>query len=262
MDSICSYRGADLPLELEACLVVLGRDRAAWLHELVATPLGEPRTTAFERLGLEDVYYDTAARDLARADMALRVRSEERAGRVRKLLTWKGPCLGRGATSIARAELEDEPSARHLEAVSEAAGLTFGAPRDLEDWLASAGLDAFQSRRTTRALALVLDEARSARAELVADEVEYRFEDLCVVHRELELESLGAMRREELEDLAGSLTRADPARLAPWPWSKTALGQALADLWKRGELQGLMKDSELTDSGYARVRECLAAPRS
>ena len=263
--------------ELEACLAVLGGDRArlcsdlASAAELTGLVVGSP-----ERRELVDTYYDSPDGRLVAADMALRSRRQAVAGAWRELLTWKGPGTSLGASGTARSELEGSATEELLgelldavraggvqwsegEALPSSAGDPAGGPAA---WFAKAGLVPVQSRATERTALMLSADGRGPVCELAIDQVTYELAAHRVVHRELELEAVGATELVEVEALAAQLASEHPSSLRPWPWSKTALGRALEVLEGAGELRALLSGEELDRAGYDRVEAVLRGDRS
>ncbi len=246
--------------ELEACLLVLGTQRAQWCSALESNAsLGSLTSGKLERRELCDTYFDSAAQgQLKAAEMALRLRRQTVGGVTSELLTWKGKGQRKGASGVERAELE-APATRgflqQLFAVLRDAGIE--APEAVEsdstrpeDWLLSAGFQPVQSRSTERSAVLLVDAKGEARCELAIDRVTYLIARRRVVHYELELEAVGEAQLVEVEGLANELISQHRDLLRPWPWSKTALARALEQLEERGELAALLVGDTLNPEGY------------
>lgn len=254
--------------EVEACLAFIGAERARLFERLAsASELVGLEVEGREHAELVDRYFDTAQRDLARADMALRWRRRRRGVEQRELLTWKGPAERVGESGVSRAELEGPASEELLRGLlghARTVGLELASSAacgeaDPERWLAAAGLECVQERVTERTSALLLGPGGEPLCELALDLVRYRAGERTVLHRELELEARGATTFAELEALAAELAAAHSGELRPWPWSKTALGVALDGLEATGELEELVSDECLSPLGYDRVTARLGA---
>jgi CYTH domain len=256
------------PQELEACLVVLGSARPELCLELgERESLGDLTLGALDHRALVDTYFDTGDGRLVSADMALRLRKQTRGGETRELLTWKGKSVHQGVSGVARTELEG-PATREFLAEVFAQLRAAGIDVDIESkplsdeptkWLAVAGFHPVQSRSTQRVASVLEDTLGNAVCELAIDTVRYDISGNLVIHRELELEALGATTLSKVEALAASLTSDYPGELRPWPWSKTALGRALEALHQRGALFELIDEDELSATGYDAVGKSLGS---
>ena len=251
-------------VEIEARLLVCGPRRAELFERIERnTEVGGLRVAPFERVQIEDMYFDADAGTLAAIDCALRIRRQQRGGRESTLLTFKGRATSGASHCVERLELEAPFSSRILADVMEelrARGVSLAdrVPQALDGRAAleELGFSPLQLRRTNRALALLYNGDDPV-AELTLDEVHYTLGDVCVLHREVELEACGTATAAQVLLLAEQLAGRYAADLTPWRWSKTALGRALESLQHAGHLEQLLEGEQLTAEGYARVERAL-----
>lgn len=239
--------------EIESKLVAPGEAPAQRLHTLLAAggidglELGPMSEQSFR-----DRYFDTSTGQLARAGLALRVRTAERTS----TLTLKGGAV-EVAGGISRVEIEGEWSPATLAAVQAhlpAGGIEFH-PQPMAA-LASAGLRVIQDRWAVRQTR-VATWAGSPCAEVALDQVDFPTPIGGVRLIEAEIELLPGAAGELLPGLVQALRRAAP-ELWPWRHSKLAVGLAIAALVGRGELKGGVLDAE----GLKRIEAWLGSEQA
>jgi hypothetical protein len=252
-------------VEREAKLALVGEGRAELFSALLTSDLLVGCTAiGFRRLLLDDEYYDLPGEPLVERDSALRLRRCDEEGEHSMWLAFKGPAGERGASAVARVELEAEWSPAFLTEILaqvRSIGVELDA-RIVPDassprrCLEALGLHRIQARRTDRR-ATDLSRSGAVIAELVLDSVDYRLEGFTVLHREIEIEARGETGLGELERLAAILIEEYPGQLLAWPWSKTALGRTLEELAEAGTLEALLAEGAPTPAGYERLAQVL-----
>lgn len=251
-------------VEIEARLLVCGPRRAELFEHIErSAEVGGLRVAPFERVHIEDTYFDVDAGTLAAIDCALRIRRQQRGDRKSTLLTFKGRATSGASHCVERLELEAPFGPQILADVMEelrARGVSLAdrVPQALDGRAAleELGFSPLQCRRTSRALAL-LCSGDDPVAELTLDEVQYALGDVRVLHREVELEACGTTTAAQVLLLAEQLAGAYATDLTPWRWSKTALGRALESLQHAGQLEPLLEGEQLTAAGYGRIERVL-----
>jgi inorganic triphosphatase YgiF len=252
------------PREVEGVLVVSAPDPEAVARRLAALETVDRfDLVARPVLRLRDVSLDTADGALGAARVTLRLREQDG----RPLLTLKADAV-RSGLAAERLELEAPWSAEALQAALDelarrgvgvpAAGPGAGAPLEV---LAGLGLHPTQTRDTTRTPRDVLERSRPAAgpvAELVVDDVGYRFPAGAVRLLEVEVEAKGPGGLATVQALLAALAEGFPGELRPWPWGKLATGRAAERLLAAGALEGLLGPAgRLGPAAYDRLAEIL-----
>jgi hypothetical protein len=248
------------PREVEGVLVVSAPDPEAVARRLAALEAVDRfDLVARPALRLRDVSLDTPDGALGAARVTLRLREQD------------GPLKAdavRSGLAAERLELEAPWSAGVLQAALDelarrgvgvpAAGPGAGAPLEV---LAGLGLHPTQTRDTTRIPRDVLERSRPAAgpvAELVVDDVGYRFPAGAVRLLEVEVEAKGPGGLATVQALLAALAEGFPGELRPWPWGKLATGRAAERLLAAGALEGLLDPAgRLGPAAYDRLAEIL-----
>ena len=270
------------PREVEGVLVVHADDPEAVARRLAALDAVDrfqlvPRAA----LRLRDASLDTGDGALGAARVTLRLREQDG----QALLTLKADAVRTGLAAE-RLELEASWSGEILQAVlaelrrrgipgadpdvgprtgrvaddvKEGSGLSTGGPLAA---LGRLGFHPTQVRETIRTPRDVVDRARpdaATVAELVVDDVGYRFPAGRVRLLEVEVEAKGAGGLDTVQALLTALAEAFPGELRPWPHGKLATGRAVERLLAAGRLDGLLDlDGRLRPAAFEPLAELLA----
>jgi hypothetical protein len=267
------------PREVEGVLVVSGEDPEAVARRLAALEAVDRfDLVARAPQRLLDASLDTADGALGAARVTLRLREQDglplltlkadvvRAGLAAERLELEAPWSGAppppppaGGPGPPRAALEE--LRRRGVAVPDRGPQVLGATAPLAV-LAGLGLHPTQTRDTTRTPRDVLDRAgrdAAAVAELVVDDVGYRFPAGTVRLLEVEVEAKGEGGLATVQALLAALAEAFPGELRPWPHGKLATGRAAERLLATGGLEGLLDPAgRLRPAAYDRLAEILA----
>lgn len=257
--SPCPVMTKSNSIETEACLAVVGPDRATLYGEIKELKLIlDVQVGAFATVKLRDEYFDDGESSLLNQQCGLRLREATDEEGARTLLTFKGPSESGETHCSQRLELEQPWSPEFMGEVLKhmrSMELPFpeecpeGEPREV---LAALGLSSIQVRDNLRQFAL-LGLPSQPIAELCLDQVTYTVGDHTVEHFEIELEARGNTTPEELLTIAGDLEERFPHRMRPWPWGKTATGRSLGRMDARDELSPHLEGTLLDGDGYTRL---------
>ena len=258
------------PREIEGVLVVCADDPEGVARRLAGLEAVDRfALVAREPQRLRDASLDTGDGALGAARVTLRLRKLDG----RALLTLKADVVRTGLAAE-RLELEAPWSAGALrDALEElrrrgvpvpgpaGAGPAAGAGEPLAV-LAGLGLRPTQVRETTRTPRDVVDRAgpdAGVVAELVVDDVGYRFPAGRVRLLEVEVEAKGPGGLATVQALLAALAEAFPSELRPWPHGKLATGRAAERLLAAGRLEGLLDAAgRLRPAAFGPLAEFLA----
>jgi hypothetical protein len=262
-----------MPDEVEGKLVLTSPDRAMMIEAIAALgAIGGYVVVGRTQHALSDAYFDTPARELATARLALRVRGED--GRDR--LTVKGE--GRiDAGVISRFELEREWSREALDEVLEAlrdGGVSLEASRlDVASGataaLQSLGLRPTSPRTNLRTALALADASGTIVAELDVDRVSFTAGATAVKHYELECEAHGDHGSDVIRAVLADL-RSRFEGLRPVAYSKLDLAEHLERLEAEGRLALMLEEDSglkpgapgscgtLTPEAYAQIEVALS----
>jgi len=256
--------------EVEAALLVRSdatEDVLRRISELPAFPMFHLGLA--EKREIHDIYFDTPARSLQKARLALRIRNADG----KELVTLKWRTRRSDAGVVEREEIEDDWSPGLWEEILEELGRRGGEvkhPNDLQERASARstlewhGLEVVQERRNSRrARAMVRhhDEKGRVAAEMDIDSVTYRFSGGDVRIGEVEIEAA-----EDEEDSVGCVKSAADflvAMFTPhlvwWRSGKLATGKAIEHLLaKKKRTEFLGKEGQLTPMGADSLAEALA----
>jgi len=258
--------------EIESKLVIVS-DHAERLWLEIANFI---KIAGFDLLPLEeqtihDRYFDTDNADLARADLALRIRRVD--SRTEIGLKGKSRKLDTGA--IERLEAEYPWSfdgfmlvirALYQHGIKLPAPSRFDADR-AEATLTDQGLKTIQERTTHRLPRQIVAQngQGAALGELALDHVTYRYRSRDIHHYELEVEAKSADAYPGLHVIVDALRTEYPDITLPWDHSKVATGKAIEYFDEHGDSEKLLDaQGGLTRESYNRIdrllREKLKCP--
>ncbi|MBI5249178.1 MAG: CYTH domain-containing protein [Desulfomonile tiedjei] len=215
------------------------------------------------KLVIRDSYFDTPARVLKSYGWALRLRETEGS----YLIAAKGPSRLANSGVVERLELEDtwSPEAFHrilkeipCTGCNLAFDETLGEMTDPLRAIEGVGFILIQARETTRRIMDVSEPARNERAaELAVDVVQFQFNNVTMIHYEVELESKSETGAEALRSVAGELQELFGSELRIWLHSKLATGWALERLLEDQSFQ--VPRVNLGPAVYERIEAMLKA---
>ncbi len=219
-----------------------------------------------DSLEMRDLYFDSQDRAFGRLKLALRVREIG----PERWLALKGPSRKTEWGGVERFEIEDLWSQRVLaKALKELAALGIEAPESEEPsadghpWevLTNLGFQVIQDRETCRQVRNILgkgDKAGQILAELVIDAVVYCLGDTNIRHHEVEIESKTEAGMRVISPVIDVLTTMFGDVLRVWDHSKLAIGFALAELLKRGNMEDLLDlTGNLKPAAYDKIDDYL-----
>jgi hypothetical protein len=258
---IAPRSGLSATLESEITLLIVSDDPDRVRASLIAMDrICDYPLVPADPLIIEDVYLDTAVRDLARQSWVLRVRREDR----NTLFALKGPARRTEWGGIQRIEIEEpwssDAPARimdHLASCGTRIALPPVAAGNVSavEALERCGFVILQRRQTRRDRRIILDPGKCDRvAELVLDRVRYRFSMQEIRHMEIEIEAKDPSGVSLARAAADCLLEIFGQEVRPWDYGKTATGRILETLLDKGELQRLVRpDNYLMPIVYALI---------
>ena len=254
-------------MEQEATLVIVGEQPDAIARQIAdLQKLAEYRLIQRDALNIRDVYWDFPDGRLAANHIALRLRYHDK----KPLITLKGPSQNaRFSGGLSRSEFEmpwSDSAFSEVLSKLQAQGLITSAAPDFggigpDPAFKAVGLKTVQVRRTRRLVRDVAgptDRKSNVLAELSIDTTTFEFNDLGIVHHEIEIETKARGGELAAEGLVTALVQLFPQNLRSWKYSKLATGKALADLVDAGTADQLLGDGNvLLPSAYDMIAKYL-----
>jgi inorganic triphosphatase YgiF len=248
-------------VESEITLIVASEDPERIRASLTAIDrIGDYELVPAQALIIEDVYLDTAFRDLGRHSWVLRVRRQNG----NTYFTIKGPARRTEWGGVQRIEIEEPWSREALARIMShpaVCGTQVAQSQDVSadapavEALKSCGFVILQQRQTRRDRRMVIFSGENApKAELVLDRVLYRFRSQEIRHMEIEIEIKDLTGGSHARALADCLLEAFGQEVRPWHYGKTATGRILESMLENRELNALVRaDNYLSPTVYTLI---------
>jgi hypothetical protein len=216
-------------------------------------------------LEMRDLYFDTQDRAFEPIKLALRVREFG----ATRLLALKGPSRPTDWGGVERLEIEGPWSEDALTRVVKALAdrgidtprqwrFSEGQPRQV---LADLGFQVIQDRETRRQVRNIVragEEGGPVLGEMAIDSVLYRLDRKEILHHEVEIEAKMDTGVAAITPITADLVAMFGDVLKVWDHSKLAIGFALEELLKRGDLEGLLDlDGNLMPAAYDKIDDYL-----